>query len=448
MELDWGAFGAGLRGENVGEFKRSRSDEERRKKEEERDDAYRKDMEGIPSPDDAYKAKQAEYEKSRKSSEVDSSSAVTAARVVANPAAQGFSLPTARPEPATFADSVAQRAQDGVLTAAAKPSAPQSIIAANGIGAASAMRQEIAKPEPVVSQEAPKAPGMNDWLEFATKRAAIDVKHGKLNGLGMMQLAQARKQLMDEGVDEAVMKFQQGDAAGGLESFNASGKYVGAKLVGEPQRGEFDYNGVKMPTTIVTLQLPNGRTETINTAQYGSARIKAENQFSAAMDILKHKDSKTHQDAVLKNQATEIGIRQSEHKEKRADTKKQKAEAIEKVNAAVAIHKERNPNATPAQIEAVRRGVMEAIPKEAKNEYSSIVDQFGNTVTRTNKDTGAVDIIDVKKGAVKLSMPAPGARPGGAPAQAAPPPEKREIGKAYQTPRGMMIWRGNGWSAN
>lgn len=31
---------------------------------------------------------------------------------------------------------------------------------------------------------------------------------------------------------------------------------------------------------------------------------------------------------------------------------------------------------------------------------------------------------------------------------AAPPPEKREIGKAYPTPRGMMIWRGNGWSAN
>lgn len=435
--MNLGAFAGGLaQGVSKGiDDARKRKEQERQDKEWAKQDAYLKEIEEIPSPDDAYKANLAEYEKSKRQSEVGTSAARTAAEVVKNPVAvQGIKIPAG-----AFTEDTAQRVDGNVLSRAA--GSPASIISANGVGSAGALRQEIARPDPVVSPEAPKAPGMNDWLEFATKRAAIDVKHGKLNGLGMMQLAQARKQLMDEGVDEAVMKFQQGDAAGGLESFNASGKYVGAKLVGEPQRGEFDYNGVKMPTTIVTLQLPNGRIETINTAQYGAARIKAENQFSAAVEMMKHKDNKAHQDA-------ELGIRQSEHKDKRADTEKQKAEAIEKVNAAVAIHKERNPNATPAQIEAVRRGVMEAIPKEAKNEYSSIVDQFGNTVTRTNKDTGAVDIIDVKKGAVKLSMPAPGARPGGAPAQAAPPPEKREIGKAYQTPRGMMIWRGNGWSAN
>lgn len=293
MELDWGAFGAAARGESVSEFKRSRSDEERRKKEDERDDAYRKDIEGIPSPDDAHKTKLAEYEKANRQSEVDASTARSTAEVVGNPvAAQGIKMPSG-----TFSEDTAQRVDGNVLSRAA--GSPASIISTNGVGAAGALRQEIARPDPMVSPEAPKAPGMNDWLEFATKRAAIDVKHGKLNGLGMMQLAQARKQLMDEGVDEAVMKFQQGDAAGGLESFNASGKYVGAKLVGEPQRGEFDYNGVKMPTTIVTLQLPNGRTETINTAQYGTARIKAENQFSAAVEMMKHKDNKAHQADTL-----------------------------------------------------------------------------------------------------------------------------------------------------
>ena len=314
--MNFGAFAGGIAtGYMAGKEQQRKDAEEKRKQGEyEREDAYRKEMEGITSPDDAHKEKLAEYEKARKQAEVESSTARTSAEVVGNPvAAQGIRLPASK-----FSEDTAQRGAENTL-APSRPSSAPSIIAANGIGASNAMRAEIAKPEQAAPLEAPKAPGINDWLDFATKRAAIDWKHGKLNGLGMMQLAQARKQLMDEGVDEAVMKFQQGDAAGGLESFNASGKYVGAKLVGEPQRGEFDYNGVKMPTTIVTLKLPDGRTETINTAQYGTSRIKAENQFSAAMDMLKHKDNKAHQDSVLKNQSKEIGIKQSEHAEKQKE---------------------------------------------------------------------------------------------------------------------------------
>ena len=298
MAMNWGAFAGGAADgyRKQSEDLRKQSEEKRKQEEAEREDAYRKEIEGIVSPDDAHKGKVAEYEKAKKQAEIESSSAATAAKVVANPvAAQGIRLPAS-----TFAEDTAQRVESNPLAPSGPATSPSSVIAANGLGAANAMRQEVAKPEPAVSPDAPKAPGLNDWLEFATKRAAIDVKHGKMNGLGMMQLAQARKQLMDEGVDEAVMKFQQGDFAGGLETFNASGKYVGAKLVGEPQRGEFDYNGVKMPTTIVTMQLPDGRTETINTAQYGTARIKAENQFSALMNLAKHKDDKAHQSATLK----------------------------------------------------------------------------------------------------------------------------------------------------
>lgn len=31
--------------------------------------------------------------------------------------------------------------------------------------------------------------------------------------------------------------------------------------------------------------------------------------------------------------------------------------------------------------------------------------------------------------------------------QAAPAQDKREVGKTYQTPKGPMVWRGNGWEA-
>lgn len=117
-----------------------------------------------------------------------------------------------------------------------------------------------------------------------------------------------------------------------------------------------------------------------------------------------------HQDTVLKNQAAELGIKQSEHKDKRADIEKQKADAIEKVNAAVAIHKERNPNATPAQLEAVRVGVLKAVADEVKDKFEFKVDQFGNTVTVGNVGTGETNIHDVRKG-TNTRIPFPGAQP-------------------------------------
>ena len=46
-----------------------------------------------------------------------------------------------------------------------------------------------------------------------------------------------------------------------------------------------------------------------------------------------------------------------------AEDARTREEAKAKADAAVALFKERNPNATPAELEAVRRGVMDAIPK-------------------------------------------------------------------------------------
>lgn len=322
MSFNFGAFAGGVGTGYMAGKEQQRKDKEQERldkdqahqdKEWEREDAYRKEMEGITSPNDEHKAKQ---------TEIEASTADIAAKVVGNPiVARGIPIvargittaPSSSMSAASFGESMEPRSEGNSLAPSRPVGTLSSIIAANGIGATS-MRQDIAKPVQAAPLEAPKAPGINDWLEFATKRAAIDVKYGKLNGLGIMQLAQARKQLMDEGVDEAVMKFQQGDAAGGLESFNASGKYVGAKLVGEPQRSEFDYNGVKMPTTIVTLKLPDGRTETINTAQYGTSRIKAEGQFNAAMGMMNFRQMEKHQTATEQHQKDTLEETRDYHK--------------------------------------------------------------------------------------------------------------------------------------
>lgn len=176
--MNFGAFAGGAadgyRKQN--EDLRKQSEEKRTQDETERQDADRK-------LDDDVNKQTAEYMKQRlgvSSSPVVQEKPVVPTAVIENPAAQGFSLPSARPEPTTFSDSVAQRAQDGVLTAAAKPSAPQSIIAANGIDTASPMRQEITKPEPVVSPGVPKVrqPDINDMVDVAQHRTNLYLQNG------------------------------------------------------------------------------------------------------------------------------------------------------------------------------------------------------------------------------------------------------------------------------
>lgn len=65
----------------------------------------------------------------------------------------------------------------------------------------------------------------------------------------------------------------------------------------------------------------------------------------------------------------------------------------------------------PAKVEAAKAKAVAAGVKFDKpnNEFTAVTDSMGMNVTRTNKDTGAVDIINPKTGDVK-SIPAPGAQ--------------------------------------
>src|SRR5690606_37559742 len=62
----------------------------------------------------------------------------------------------------------------------------------------------------------------------------------------------------------------------------------------------------------------------------------------------------------------EAGLR--EGAASRAAARSQASDA-ERAAAGVALYQERNPGATPAEIEAVRRGVLPAVPPERKGGY-------------------------------------------------------------------------------
>ncbi len=458
MGFNFGAFAGGAadgyRKQN--EDLRKQSEEKRKQDEAERQDSERKQYEEI------IKSTHGEFKEGLKTA--DGAAMPMRDAYGAEPAKSGMvmdgiignQVSGRQPAPASVNSVVAQGL--GGSTADSQPSGKPLSVAAQGImrpTAETEMLQQATAKEPTYRE-----PDINDKFNYSDKLYGRLIEAGlfdKAKEVGqfrsglLAEKLQGETKAREDAVRGGVAAIKSRNPKAILAALQSVSRFVpdGNDVTDVQMSGDGKYQityGDNPPIAMNEGQLTSsilgaGKVETILDYDH---RL----QQTALQKAQEDRQAK-HQDAVLKNQSAELDIRQSEHNEKRADTEKQKADAIEKVNAAVAIHKERNPNATPAQIEAVRRGVMEAIPKDAKNEYSSIVDQFGNTVTRTNKDTGAVDIIDVKKGAVKLSMPAPGARqPGGAPAQSVPPLEKREIGKAYQTPKGMMIWRGNGWSAN
>ena len=59
-----------------------------------------------------------------------------------------------------------------------------------------------------------------------------------------------------------------------------------------------------------------------------------------------------------------------------------------------------------ARMKAIAAGIIKP-EAPTKNEYTSVTDSMGMNVTRTNKDTGAIDIINPKTGET-ISIPAPG----------------------------------------
>jgi len=166
-----------------------------------------------------------------------------------------------------------------------------------------------------------------------------------------------------------------------------------------------------------------------------------------------------------------------------AEKRQAKAEAKAKADAGVALYKEQNPAATPAQLAAVRAGVIEAVATADKNAPSEV--KLANALRRAGLATSDADALkqamqsksdspektraeiyakaltanmgdaarakEATEEAMAYLYPAggaSGAKPASAapaPAAALPPVKDRVVGKEYPTSRGPAIWRGTGW---
>jgi hypothetical protein len=209
-----------------------------------------------------------------------------------------------------------------------------------------------------------------------------------------------------------------------------------------------------------------GRLSAIN-PQYGNQLIgwldkqsQEETRKAERGDDIAHRDKREsvsdqqwNQNFGLRKQevgmsGARLGLAQSEFDANRADKKELKTKEKERADSAVSIYAQQHPGASEAELAAVRSGVLPALPKDVNNEYTTTTDSMGLNITRTNKNTGAVDVIDPKTGGIRASIAAP-SRPGIKPAQpegAIPPVDQRVVGKTEinHPTKGRLVWSEEG----
>lgn len=132
-------------------------------------------------------------------------------------------------------------------------------------------------------------------------------------------------------------------------------------------------------------------------------RLKADQRADAQLGLARNADARA---SAAANRAAAEAVQGRADKQGRAD-------------AAVALYKENNPGATPAQLEAVRRGVLDAAPKSGDVLSDYKPDQYGTGGTVMQRDKRG-NIVITKIGAdgrpgqtTTIGMPRSGAAPGG-----------------------------------
>lgn len=211
---------------------------------------------------------------------------------------------------------------------------------------------------------APVAPAMPDVSPAQRMLALVpimqhDFKYGKTNAEGMMQFDNKFSELQKEGYFAAVAAAHNGaDAQTVARLFNASGK---VKIPPGALRISDGKDAAGMPTRVLSfVDESTGETVRIDTASEAAAIGKLQ----------------AFRDDFFKSNANERGNQQLQIA-KNADARAGASAATDladkkaKADAAVALFKQRTPNATTAELEAVRRGIIDINPGD-KNAPSEV----------------------------------------------------------------------------
>jgi hypothetical protein len=290
------------------------------------------------------------------------------------------------------------------------------------------------------------APG--EHLAFGQKLLGYQAKHGKVNPNDLFKFGEYVKGLKKEGYQEALALAQRGASPEAIaQKFGEYGSMtVDPRSISLTPTSVDLGGGKKQATYILNYKDEKGNSTSINALQELDRLKAADNIFDRA-----------HKALSADNQAKQIGISGGHLALAREEKNQARAEKEAKATAAVNYYKGEHQNATPVQLEAVRRGVLAAIPKEDNStvEYKTNNMGGGTAVLKTKTGTVTVPIRDDgKQGAPIVFSKAQfqqALKAANAPAQAAqegalPPKEKRVTGTVYSFNGKRGVWTGTGWA--
>lgn len=216
-------------------------------------------------------------------------------------------------------------------------------------------------PELGLAPIAPTRPEYTPGDALADRAALIDhdFKYGKVDTKAFGEFTDMLNKVQSEGYEKTLKLAQAGSPIQEVaKAFNATGKaqFDPANVVSDKMVKNKD--GVE--TRVIQYKDEQGNTRTINTVAELDALGKAGEVFNRFYQSEQNRRG-NEQLQLSKNADGRAG----------AAVTREQNEKTEKANAAVAYYKEKNPDATPAQLEAVRRGVIDITP-DSKNAPSEV----------------------------------------------------------------------------
>lgn len=201
---------------------------------------------------------------------------------------------------------------------------------------------------------------VGDRLSDMADMFEVEAKYGRLDMGKIQQYGDALDKLRNEGYGQALKLAQSGASIQDVaKAFNSTGQ------------GRFDPSTVVSdevvksknapPTRVIKYRDENGELRTINTLAELDALDKADKTFT------RYFQQKT--DARADSADARAAAQFSQGQADRADAKSKLAERTE---AAVALYKKNNPTASAEEIQAVRTGILEAVPKLDTNAPSEV----------------------------------------------------------------------------
>lgn len=210
---------------------------------------------------------------------------------------------------------------------------------------------------PVAPAQQKVSPGQ--MVQTYSALIAHDAKYGKISTEGLMQFGQQLQKLKDEGYNKALNLARSGASLDDVaKAFNASGdqKFDPKSVISDQMIKGPD--GV--PSRVIEFRGEDGAIHSLNTTAELDALGKADAIFTRFYQAQADSRDKTRTDLAVNadgRAATTVKMAQDA-------AKSSKAEKDAAAKAGIALWKQNNPNATAAEFEAARTGVLPFVPKD------------------------------------------------------------------------------------